>query len=312
MKGKIDSIEEQFKKEAECFDKIVKERKANNQIPDLRAEFENEYFYNNIWRNSIFLRTEVSPLCRWVIGSLKKAKAHSVIELGCGNGWFSLELARNGFDVTGLDISKESINVAQGYLDNLRGEQKLSLQYIYKNILDYLNYGEYSGESVVCVGFLHHLPKLILKNVIKRLSQRMGKKHLLLAIEPSYDCTSYAIAILVYALRLALPNHFKYKNLNTDAPRHIKNIFNELSERDRTQSVMDNSSPSKLIVKTIRDNFGEVEVNYSTAFFDKVIGSIRVLSEDIKTLSNLLKELDDIIVKYNHSLSRIVMIKAKN
>ena len=34
------------------------------------------------------------------------------LDLCCGNGWFTLELARMGFFVTAVDISKHSIEVA--------------------------------------------------------------------------------------------------------------------------------------------------------------------------------------------------------
>ena len=114
------SIEKRFNKEAASFDSIALERSRHNQIPDMRANFVNEYFYNNIWRNSTFLRQEHRPLCDWIISLLKNADVRYVIELGSGNGWLCLELARAGFDVVGLDISKESIRIAREYFNSLR------------------------------------------------------------------------------------------------------------------------------------------------------------------------------------------------
>lgn len=302
------NLRQRFKKEAECFDKIARERYKNNQIPDIRKKFVNAYFYNNIWRNSIFLSEEYGPRCKWIIDSLKKAGIRSVIELGSGNGWLSLELAREGFKVTGLDISRESVTIARDYLNSLEGKETISLRYICENILDYKGY---SGESIVCFGFLHHLPPQSLKELIQYLSKRMKSNQVLLAVEPRYDYASYELAFLIYALRGVLPNHFHYENVKKDVMLHINEIFAELSESNKNQSEMDNASNSNLIVETIKENFDQVDLQYCTSFFDKIIGSIRVAEKDLPRLSKLLKQLDEIIVKYNYNFSRIVKIRAE-
>ena len=224
----------------------------HHQIPDMRVEFVNEYFYNNIWRKGVFLREEYGPLCNWIIKSLRRVKVHSVIELGCGNGWLCLELARAGFKVTGLDISKKSIKIAQDYLNSLNEKDELSLNYSCENILDY---DRYLGESVVCFGFLHHLPSQALRKVISYMWKKMKAGQLLLVLEPRYEYASYEMSALIYALRLALPNHFKYKNISSDAISHLKEIFDELSEAHKTQSVMDKESSSDMIEKIIKQNF---------------------------------------------------------
>jgi len=301
------TLEERFKKEAESFDKISEERKRNNQIPDIRSDFANEYFYNNIWRNSKFLREAYGPICNWTIDLLKKAKVTSVMELGCGNGWLSLELARSGFKTTGLDISSKSIQIARGYLNNLENKDDLQLRYVCENILDY---NGYSGESVVCFGFLHHLPLETLNDFIKRLSLDMKPGQLLIAVEPRYDHTSYEMAALIYSLRLALPNHFKHEKPSSNMVSDINNIFEDLGETQRTQSEMDGESSSDLILKAVQENFGNADVRYCSSFFEKIIGSIRVEKEDAKILSKLLKQLDDLIVKYNQNFARTIRISA--
>ena len=128
----MDSLSLRFEKEASCFDAISRERRGNNQIPDLRKNFINEYFYNNIWRNSLFLQEEYHPISRWIINSLKDAEVSHVIDVGCGNGFLSLEMAREGVAVTGLDISPESIKIAQDYLDGLEEKEDLRLKYLCK------------------------------------------------------------------------------------------------------------------------------------------------------------------------------------
>src|SRR5579884_2448767 len=45
--------------------------------------------------------------------TLKAAKAQTVLDLGCGSGWLSIFLAREGFDVTGVDLAAHAIELAQ-------------------------------------------------------------------------------------------------------------------------------------------------------------------------------------------------------
>jgi 2-polyprenyl-3-methyl-5-hydroxy-6-metoxy-1,4-benzoquinol methylase len=53
--------------------------------------------------------TDIDPVVKELLGSVKGKK---VIEIGCGNGYFSRALAKRGAKVTALDISVEMIAIA--------------------------------------------------------------------------------------------------------------------------------------------------------------------------------------------------------
>ena len=131
------------------------------------------------------------------------------------------------------------------------------------------------------------------------------------AVEPRYDYASQQMAVLIYALRRCLPNHFQYNDSN-GIDFDVQCILEELAESHKDQSEMDNESPSALILEVIERNFDNLEIKYSTAFFDKFIGGIRTDDKDTQTLSKILKQLDEIILKYNPDFARTVMIKAGN
>ena len=49
-----------------------------------------------------------------------------ILDLGCGPGYFSLELARAGFQVVGVDISDKMISIANKNLKSFRNKKNFS------------------------------------------------------------------------------------------------------------------------------------------------------------------------------------------
>ena len=63
-------------------------------------------------------------LTRPIIQRLVEAEAHTVLDLGCGNGWFSGALDQCGFDVTGLDVNTEHLREARQKYPGIVFEQR--------------------------------------------------------------------------------------------------------------------------------------------------------------------------------------------
>jgi 2-polyprenyl-3-methyl-5-hydroxy-6-metoxy-1,4-benzoquinol methylase len=86
-----------------------------NFIADLRHSIG----YQNIdesawsqWRTVHMI--ELSALDTYqFVKSMLTHPARKILEIGCGNGYLSLELARDGHDVLGLDLSQDIIEVAE-------------------------------------------------------------------------------------------------------------------------------------------------------------------------------------------------------
>jgi 2-polyprenyl-6-hydroxyphenyl methylase/3-demethylubiquinone-9 3-methyltransferase len=58
-----------------------------------------------------------------IVRRLHAAGADAVLDLGCGNGWFTAALARCGFSMVGLDQSGSGIEIARSCHPEVRFEQ---------------------------------------------------------------------------------------------------------------------------------------------------------------------------------------------
>ncbi len=88
---------------------------------------------------------------RPIVQQLVKAVAHTVLDLGCGSGWFSAALDRCGFAVTGIDNSEASLNLARRHYPHLGFHRADVTQ-----PLDACFAGRF--DAVVAVDVIDHMP----------------------------------------------------------------------------------------------------------------------------------------------------------
>ena len=83
----------------------------------------------------------------------------NALDLGCGAGWLSLELARRGMQVDGFEISDTRLNIARGYLrNNIFKEGFGSINYQIEDI-NKVSLKKNNYESVASWDTLHHIPE---------------------------------------------------------------------------------------------------------------------------------------------------------
>ena len=79
-----------------------------------------DYFSNKQLKNDVSFITDV----------LKLKKSDKVLDLACGHGRHTIELAKKGFDIDGLDFSKHLIDLAKSEAN----KQRLSVYFYVQNI----------------------------------------------------------------------------------------------------------------------------------------------------------------------------------
>lgn len=84
-------------------------------IADLRYPLESLDLFGEKWPQwSSSAMIELSAFDTYhFVKSMISQPTQRILEIGCGNGYLSLELAREGHEVIGIDISPDIIEVAE-------------------------------------------------------------------------------------------------------------------------------------------------------------------------------------------------------
>ncbi|EOT29045.1 class I SAM-dependent DNA methyltransferase [Enterococcus saccharolyticus] len=82
---------------------------------------------------------------RWLEFSLRHlGERKQVLELACGTGALAVEFAKDGFDVTALDLSEEMLMIASGRAQ----EAEVDIQFVEGDMLDLSDVGTY--QAITC------------------------------------------------------------------------------------------------------------------------------------------------------------------
>lgn len=108
-----------------------------------------------------------------VISKFQAHKVHNVLDLGCGSGRHTVELARAGFSATGIDFSKEALNLAKKWSER----EDLSIKFLLENFHKKLDFKDASYDAVLAIDSVHYDTRdsmLLTLNEIERVLRDKG------------------------------------------------------------------------------------------------------------------------------------------
>jgi len=112
-------------------------------------------FYREfVWAYDLIITGPISSRCDFIEGMLSQwgvLSGSSILDAGCGTGNYSVELARKGYIVTGLDISAELISEAKKKSEN----KSLHLKFEVGDILKLPFTQKFDG--ILCRGVLNDI-----------------------------------------------------------------------------------------------------------------------------------------------------------
>jgi 2-polyprenyl-3-methyl-5-hydroxy-6-metoxy-1,4-benzoquinol methylase len=290
-----------IKEEAKAFDKQATLRTKKGLIPDIRKLKKNTFFYNNPYREVEFYKMQWQPVIDNIISISKKNKQKKVLEVGCGTGFLSLELARNKLNVTGIDISSSSIKIAEIYKKKNKIKKKFGkLNY---KVLDATKKKlNEKFDTIVFFRSLHHFPYP--KKLFKNLIAMSHKKTKLIICEPVRSnfskLSAHFATITRFSLETWQPHTKKIpKIINNEYLKKINKKINDeykyLNKGKKTQSPFDNSiDDPKKIINLVKNYYNIINIDYSDAFIDKLIGGLRGKNRFI--VGKFLKKYDQYLV----------------
>ncbi len=110
------------------------------------------------------LRAETREKLKWALPLLQKENVHSVLDVGCGAGFVANFLAQNNFQVTGIDFSQPSLDIAK------KMDSTGTVRYIQADAY-HLPFENNSFEAVIVFDFLEHVtsPQAIVTEISRVL-----------------------------------------------------------------------------------------------------------------------------------------------
>lgn len=297
--------------EAKAFDRQIAERIANGHIPDLRRVQDCDYFYANPWRRKAYVDLDFGQLfSRFDTALRQHAKPEPgcplrILEVGSGPGYLSLELARAGHDVTGIDVSTGTVAVARKYADEDPWKaERGPLRYLVDDFHTTAELVPGSFDAVLFMGALHHFPDQ--DGVGQRVEELLKPGGVVLVHEPTRDRISEPMIELHYLIRLLLSLGGGYyeklpipetQEQRDDAFYKIKKEVEFVDESgDKTQSPNDNEAGYKEM-RAMLNRFDVVHEEDTYAFFHEIIGGLRFDESTNAQLARYLRDADARLVK---------------
>jgi len=297
-------VDDSLSAEADAFDRRINERQSAGFIPDLERLTENEYFYKSFWRDPVYADLYVGTLSRNYIRYFKEYSGQGacILDVGCGPGYFSLELAREGFNVIGIDISPGAVDAANGALAEARlGDDFGSLSFFCGTLQEFLLDDSRTFDGILSSGFLHHIPDL--GSELRHIASALKSGGVLVMHEPQHLQFTEKDAFWVATMRLILSKldawYEDYAGVKTSKDFHelVVATHQEFTlERDISeplgQSPNDLSADRDAILQALESHFSLLEVSPSRSFIYRTLGGLRGPGEMRHDLANLLSLID--------------------
>jgi 2-polyprenyl-3-methyl-5-hydroxy-6-metoxy-1,4-benzoquinol methylase len=289
-----------------AFDHQIQERIDNGHVPDLRHGTRNEWFYNNVWRDPELVKISFLENISFLKKYLKSGS--KILEIGCGPGHNSLEFARNGHHVTGIDLSPKCIDLAEKTLAaNTYSDGFGSLTYRCGNFLE----TEVPGapfDAVFFYGALSHFPDI--ETTLERVCSLLIPSGQILIYDTGVDVYTERDAAFLYTVQalLAATGHY-YEG--QDLPKSELELKEKLDKTladlryvdddgTNVQSPNDNSQTYSTMLPALDQKFDRVVFEPESCFFRNMIGGIRFEKrEDEYKMASFVRLLDAHLTKNN-------------
>lgn len=140
----------------------------------------------------------INPLRLAFITNLTALSGKRVIDIGCGGGILAESMAKQGADVTGIDMAEQSLHVAREHAER----QKINISYEQTTVEEKVLTSPKQFDIVTCMEMLEHVPDPV--SVIQACARLVKPDGHLFFSTINRNAKAYVLAILgaEYCLKL--------------------------------------------------------------------------------------------------------------
>ena len=166
-----------------------------------KKEIDNFDIYAHEWwnkRGPYKLIHNLTPLRVEYIQNSINVKGLNILDIGCGGGLLAEELTKKGANVTGLDPSKKTINIAKQHAK----ESNLNINYVCSTLESFIEEDKNKYDCIICFELIEHIPDQ--KKLVLDISKVSKKKSKLFMSTINRNIVSFAFAKVIaeYVLKI--------------------------------------------------------------------------------------------------------------
>lgn len=215
-----------------------------------------------------------------------------VLEIGCGTGWLSLEMARRGAHVEGIDVAETSIQIARQYADDYpsAGSIDYAVADINHKTLEPAHY-----DLIVAQGVLHHLVEL--PTVLDQFRAAL-KPSGILYVSDILD-TPRANTLIAGGFMMVLPTHLSYREKLSHLFRLRRSVLGHMRDSIEAKglSPFEGLGRQHHPLDLIKDKFMIERIWHESAFTGYLIAQLRLSDRWVIRSGRIINWLDKALVR---------------
>ena len=266
-------------------------RYPSDFTPDLRRLKSWPSLKGSLWRQPYLIELTYAKNFHLVRNSIRGQNL-KILEVGCGTGFMSLELARLGHDVFGIDSDQEIIRIARRTMhSDLYRKTRGSLSYEIADFDDWSDESE-TYDVVLFSRVLHDMPSP--EKILSKARDLLKNRGRVVCLEYAYDRLNRRAAIWLYQIRkmLEVAGWYPPPRLPEDLEDGVNQILREnLSWRSRHINTFEEMQiPLEHLFK--REHF-----SWHCYYCWDILGDMRIPDSGIEeAIARLFKETEQFLI----------------
>ena len=152
--------------------------KNKGSVPEIQgvdSQLYNKEYFESIDGAQYFSEDRTAPKFIYAVKISGLTQGDSALDIGCGRGDLMMALAKKGADVTGIDYSKDALEIAQKAIDKQPVEKKNKLRVLHSNATA-LNFSDQTFDYIFMTDIVEHLYPSELQRCFKECKRVLKPK----------------------------------------------------------------------------------------------------------------------------------------